>query len=148
MQVDALTLLLRHGASIHFPERDGVEDSRATPADVVLAKLLEHRERCRDPGEPHPEEAVGCLRLLLRVLPSVADSALLAHRPDVILALAGPGGAPLLPLSRLGLAPPELKHLSRCAVRRQLYACWQLPAGIEQLSVPHSLRRYLDLELD
>ncbi|XP_034253084.1 uncharacterized protein LOC117652349 [Thrips palmi] len=145
-KVDTLLLLLRHGATIQFPDRESVDDARATPVDVVLGKLLDFRERF--PGEPFPEETLACLRVLLRVVPSAADSALLRHCPDVILGLAGQDGAPLVPLCRLGVTPPELKHLSRCAVRHQLHLAWGLPKGIEALSVPHALRRYLDLELD
>lgn len=148
---DVLTLLLRHGATIHFPDRACVDDARSTPADVLLGKLLDFRERY--PGQPYPEETVACLRLLLRAVPSVADAALLRHCPEAVLELAvetegEAESAPLLPASRAGGAPPELKHLARCAVRRQLYAAWTLPAGIQALDVPHALRRYLDLELD
>ncbi|XP_052119974.1 uncharacterized protein LOC113216446 [Frankliniella occidentalis] len=146
MRVDTLSLLLRHGATVHFPDRECADDSRATPADVLFGKLLDFRER--RPGEPFPEEVLLCLRLLLRAVPSAADSALLRHCPDVILSLAAPDGSPLVPPSRLGVTPPELKHLARCTVRRHLYLAWSLPQGIQALNVPHALRRYLDLELD
>lgn len=145
-QADTLLLLLRHGATVHFPDRESVDDSRATPVDVVLGKLLDFRERF--PTAPYPEETLDCLRVLLRAVPSAADSAMLRHCPDVILGLAGADGAPLVPANRLGVAPPELKHLSRCAVRHQLHLAWGLPKGIDALSVPHALRRYLDLQLD
>lgn len=145
-KVDTLTLLLRHGATIDFPDRESVDESRATPADVLLSKILDFRERC--PGEPYPAEAVACLRVLLRAQPSAADSALLRHCPELVLGLAAADGAPLLPASRAGGTPPELKHLSRCAVRRRLLAAGGLPRGIPRLDVPVGLQRYLDLELD
>jgi SOCS box len=53
----------------------------------------------------------------------------------------------LLPKTRW-VDPPELKHISRCAVRRQLGRGWGLPNGIEELNVPLTLKSYLDLMED
>lgn len=51
----------------------------------------------------------------------------------------------LLPPSRCGLTPPELKHLCRCCIREALWRNYQLPSGIRCLPVPDSLWRYLDI---
>ncbi|GFQ80834.1 SOCS box domain-containing protein [Trichonephila clavata] len=44
--------------------------------------------------------------------------------------------------------PRSLKHLSRCAVRKSLKECCNLPHGIFQLGLPETLEQYLDLEME
>ncbi|GFY75838.1 SOCS box domain-containing protein [Trichonephila inaurata madagascariensis] len=44
--------------------------------------------------------------------------------------------------------PRSLKHLSRCAVRKSLKECYNLPHGIFQLGLPETLEQYLDLEME
>ncbi|XP_063229105.1 uncharacterized protein LOC134534554 [Bacillus rossius redtenbacheri] len=93
----------------------------------LLARISESSggaSSCRD---------LACLRLALRALPGL----------EPCLAPQG-----LVPPGRCGLAPPELKHLCRCAVREALWRGFQLPRGIALLPLPASLRDYLDLRQD
>ncbi|XP_044748519.1 uncharacterized protein LOC123309452 isoform X3 [Coccinella septempunctata] len=54
----------------------------------------------------------------------------------------------LIPLRRSGFMTPELKHLCRCEIRKSLWYNHQLPTGIQELHVPESLKRYLDILQD
>ncbi|XP_067127909.1 uncharacterized protein [Centruroides vittatus] len=46
------------------------------------------------------------------------------------------------------LEPSELRHLSRCVIRRHLREMWKLPVGIFELPLPNLLQKYLNLEDD
>ena len=133
---DKLHVLLRFGASIDV-EVDG-EDT----VEVLLEKL----ERSRG---HYPYNFVNCLQLILRALPAICICCPEA-RSDLVTAakfykLVKNG---VVPLSRCGIVPVELKHLCRCAIRRVLWKNFQLPNGIRTLSIPDCLRNYLDLLQD
>lgn len=51
----------------------------------------------------------------------------------------------LLPDSRCGKTPPELKHLGRCVIRNHLSKNLKLPWGIKQLGLSQKLQNYLNL---
>lgn len=135
---DKLHILLRFGALV-FQEGD-----RNNIVEFLLNKLSEF-------NHVYPYNVVCCLQLLLRVLPSVSlkeydDSSncnnIIAEKyPDLIQ-------DGIIPARRCGIEPPELKHLTRCCLRKRLWMLHQLPNGIHLLPIPVSLKRYLDLLAD
>lgn len=139
---DILHILLRFGAVVS-------EDACTSGLEALL-------ERLKDFNRVYPFHLVACLKLILRVIISVR-----VYREDGTYV---PGSNVerdsfldkfphfvddmLVPESRCGLSPPELKHLCRCAIRYRLWQNYQLPNGIQRLPVPESLQKYLDLFSD
>lgn len=104
----------------------------------------------------YPFNLVACLKLLLRVVirvrieplntPSIPGSNIDRDAfQDRFPTFVQDG---LVPESRCGMKPPELKHLSRCAVRYRLWQNFQLPNGIRKLPLPDALHSYLDVLVD
>ncbi|CAL4171795.1 unnamed protein product, partial [Meganyctiphanes norvegica] len=81
-----------------------------------------------------------CLRYLLRTVPWVSAKFLNQHVTgsirDVSLVLPG---------VYLGLDPPTLKHLARCATRSNLRMHGLLPHGLEQIGLPATLKDFVNL---
>lgn len=142
---EMLMILLRFGARI-------TSDKVSTnPIESILDRLIEYNRK-------YPYELVTCLKLAMRAVPSIALTvdADLAKRLNLPkdynyqrkLMLTKYGEIledHLVPASRCGLKPVELKHLCRCAVRQILWQNFELPLGIQKLPIPISLKRYLDL---
>lgn len=131
---DKLHILLRFGAVVDY------DWECASIVESLLNKLNEF-------NHVYPYNLVGCLQLILRVVPGVfariqgnwdQRELLLEKYPDLI-------ADGIIPLKRCGIEPPELKHLCRCHVRNSLWKNYQLPNGISSLPIPTSLVRYLDL---
>ncbi|XP_008192040.2 uncharacterized protein stops [Tribolium castaneum] len=122
---DKLHIFLRYGAK--------TEDCLVV---FIMKKLMEF---CH----VYPYNIVACLQLLLRVVPKInlETKKIFEDYPDLV-------EDGLIPLTRCGVQVPELKHLTRCTIRNQLWLNCQLPSGIRTLSVPDSLKRYLDLMED
>lgn len=144
---EILMILLRFGARI-FPGTDNV---CTNPVETILDRLNEYNRK-------YPYELVTCLKLALRSIPSViftVDKAEYRHLAlpaeynyQRKIALEKYGDIlrdHLIPSSRCGLKPVELKHLCRCKVRHILWKNFELPFGIQKLPVPISLKKYLDL---
>ncbi|XP_060531206.1 uncharacterized protein LOC132704905 isoform X2 [Cylas formicarius] len=133
---DRLLILLRFGA-LTVNDKDVV-----TVYDHILNRLMEFNH-C------YPYNLVACLQLLLRVIPMVKiclpEAANMITKDSVIERYGDLVDDGLLPLSRCGFRPPELKHLSRCTIRRKLWENFQLPTGIRMLPLPVTLHRYLDI---
>ncbi|XP_072945516.1 uncharacterized protein stops [Epargyreus clarus] len=142
---EMLMILLRFGARIT------PENASTNPVESILDRLKEYNRK-------YPYELVTCLKLSLRAIPDVSftiDKAILRHLelPNDYnfqrrVALEKYGEIledHLVPASRCGLRPVELKHLCRCKVREALWKNFELPFGIYKLPVPASLKRYLDL---
>jgi ankyrin repeat/SOCS box protein 17 len=151
---EMLLLLLRYGAS--------VLSDHQTDQVPVAEPLSRFQEFCVFSLPLHQTEIpLTCLKILLRAVPTMAA---LPNDPfsDNVRVVIGKGDfgvsrryvhAKLLqegviPSSRSGLTPPELKHLSRCAIRNVLRENWQLPLGIRSLPIPSSVQDYLDLLVD
>lgn len=142
---EMLMILLRFGARI-------TSDTASTnPAESILDRLLEYKR-------VYPYELVSCLKLILRAVPQITfsvDKGVFKHLklPDDYnyqrkVALGKYGEIledHLIPSTRCGLRPVELKHLCRCKVREILWENFELPLGIQKLPVPIYLKRYLDL---
>nr|XP_018895938.1 PREDICTED: uncharacterized protein LOC109029769 [Bemisia tabaci] len=143
-KLDVLTLLVRYGAVL-TDERHPVKFCAFQP---VLYKL----NACCEEEKELPADFLACLELLLRAVERIpnlfpedseaesSDDFVSVH-PELI-------ERGIVPLSKVGLEPVDLKHLSRCAVRRALNDSWQLPHGIQRLDVPGPVKQYLDLEVD
>jgi ankyrin repeat/SOCS box protein 17 len=149
---EVLLLLLRYGASIVTDcENDEV------PVKTSLTRI---NGFCNlNFPFNQTEGPIICLKILLRAVPTMAT--LPCEHFDgnvcVIIGSKNEFGVTrlyfhpkllqegLIPPSRSELTPPELKHLSRCAIRRVLRENWQLPEGIRSLKIPPSLQNYLDL---
>ncbi|CAB3368189.1 Hypothetical predicted protein [Cloeon dipterum] len=130
----ALLLLLRHGARLG-PGEHGVWTQGASP--VALVQQLLRLHEIMQSGGSVPSAAIDCLRLIMRALPHAAlGDERLRETAEIVL-----------PKTRWA-EPPELKHIARCAVRRELGRGWSLPDGIEKLNVPTTLKPYLDLMED
>lgn len=144
---EMLMILLRYGARI-IPSTDNV---CTNPVEAILDRLNECNRK-------YLYGLVTCLKLALRAIPSViftTDKAEYRHLglPEDYnyqrkIALEKYGDIVrdhLIPSSRCGLRPVELKHLCRCKVRHMLWENFELPFGIQKLPVPVSIQRYLDL---
>lgn len=142
---EMLMILLRFGAQV---------SSENAATDSVESVL----DRLKDYNRAYPYELVGCLKLLLRVIPKInftVDKKTFKHlelsddynydRKIVLEKYGEMLSDHLIPSSRCGLRPVELKHLCRCVVRNRLWKNFELPFGIPKLGVPVSLQRYLDL---
>ncbi|CAG9571702.1 unnamed protein product [Danaus chrysippus] len=142
---EILMILLRFGAQF---TSDHVSSN---PVECILDRLKEYNRK-------YPYELVACLKLALRAVPSLSltvDKPALKHLnlPDDYnyqrkIALERYGEIledHLLPSSRCGLKPVELKHLCRCQIRQMLWQNFELPFGIQKLPLPISLKKYLDL---
>ncbi|CAB3241514.1 unnamed protein product [Arctia plantaginis] len=142
---EMLMILLRFGARI-------TSDKVSTnPIESILDRLKEY-------NGVYPYELVTCLKLTMRAVPSITltvNKGELKHLGLPIdynyqrrLMLEKYGDilkSHLIPASRCGLKPVELKHLSRCMVRQMLWKNFELPLGIQKLPIPKTLKRYLDL---
>lgn len=142
---EMLMILLRFGARITS------EKASTNPAESILDRLKEYNRK-------YPYELVSCLKLILRAVPSVTftiDKNTFKHLglPSNYnfqrkVALENYGEIlqdHLMPTSRCGLRPVELKHICRCKVRHLLWKNFELPLGIQKLPVPLHVKRYLDL---
>ena len=143
-----LLILLRFGASIE------AESSSTNPIETILDRLQESNRK-------YPYELVTCLRVILRAVPTVKLTVDMKEYRDfdyeddynyqrrtVLERYPHLLEDHLIPSSRCGLRPTELKHLCRCAVRRRLWENFQLPFGIKRLPIPNALQKYVDLCLD
>ncbi|XP_023718096.1 uncharacterized protein LOC111870221 [Cryptotermes secundus] len=150
-KADVLLLLLRYGASIMFDYETG-----ELPVERPLIQF------CRVHVSNSPlnqiEGPFSCLKMLIRAVPTMATLPSDSFDGEVRVCIGRDtcGLSTLyvhpkllqegmIPPSRSGLIPPELKHLSRCAIRNVLGKNWQLPLGIRSLHIPTSLQDYLDL---
>ncbi|XP_041968933.1 uncharacterized protein LOC121725860 [Aricia agestis] len=142
---EILMILLRFGARIT------ADHVSTNPIESILDRLKEYNRK-------YPYELVTCLKLSLRAVPRMnftVDKNSMKHLelPDDYnyqrrVALQKYGEIVedhLLPTSRCGLRPVELKHLCRCLIRQMLWENFELPFGIKKLPIPLSLKRYIDL---
>lgn len=142
---EILLILLRFGARVIH------ENASTNPVESILDKLKEYNRK-------YPYELVTCLKLVLRAVPEVnftVDKLFAEHLelPEDYnyqrkVALEKYGEVledHLIPSSRCGLKPVELKHLCRCQIRHCLWNNFELPFGIQKLPIPDTLKRYLDL---
>ncbi|XP_068623219.1 uncharacterized protein stops [Battus philenor] len=142
---EVLMILLRFGARI---TSDHVSTN---PIESILDRLKEYNRK-------YPYELVTCLKLSLRAVPKVlltVDKAVYKHLElpddynyDRKVALEKYSDIledHLMPSSRCGLKPVELKHLCRCLIRQMLWENYELPFGIQKLPIPMQLKKYLDL---
>lgn len=142
---EMLMILLRFGARVTS------EKASTNPAESILDRLREYNRK-------YPYELVSCLKLILRAVPSITftidkNAFKQLGLPDDYnyqrkVALEKYGEIlqdHLIPASRCGLRPVELKHLCRCQVRHLLWKNFELPLGIQKLPVPIHIKRYLDL---
>lgn len=142
---EILMILLRFGARI-------ISDHvSSNPIETILERLKEYNRK-------YPYELVTCLKLILRAVSSInvtIDKTLFKHlelpddynyqRKVALEKYSDILKDHLIPSSRCGLRPVELKHLCRCSIREALWRNFELPFGIQKLPVPIALKRYLDL---
>ncbi|KAF5285324.1 hypothetical protein FQA39_LY04423 [Lamprigera yunnana] len=133
---DKLHILLRYGAQ---------DDNNKSVLDNLLNNLNSYNRK-------YPYNLIDCLQFLMRALPGIyiakeEKSDLHSNYQRDIIAEQYPylieDG--IVPISRCGIQPPELKHLCRCCIRHSLWQNYMLPNGIRMLPVPDFLHRYLDL---
>jgi ankyrin repeat/SOCS box protein 17 len=150
-KAEVLLLLLRYGATIMF----GYETD-----DLPVEQSFTQFYGARVSNSPlnQMEGPMACLKILLRAVPTVTTLSRDSFDGEVGVFIGkNPCGFSrlyaqpkllqegIIPPSRSGLIPPELKHLSRCAIRNALRKNWQLPLGIRSLQIPSSLQDYVDL---
>jgi ankyrin repeat/SOCS box protein 17 len=149
-KAEVLLLLLRYGASIAFDYETG---------ELSLERSLIQfcRAHASSPPSDQTEGSFSCLRILIRAVPTMITPAVgSVDEVHVFVGRNACGASTLyvhpkllqqgmIPPSRAGLVPPELKHLSRCAIRNALAKNWKLPHGIKSLPLPSRLQEYLDL---
>ncbi|XP_066592362.1 uncharacterized protein stops [Prorops nasuta] len=146
---DILLIMLRYGASA---ESDALAPS---PLEILLNRLNEFEAQPGKDRIDYPEALLDCLRFLLRTIPSAV-----VRTPPHVALQSGVFSLPLyeqypnlvaqnlIPADRSGIRPPELQHLCRCKIRDILFKNWRLPAGIQTLPIPPSLKEYLDIMYD
>lgn len=136
---DILLILLRFGAIVS-------EDARTSGLEFLMEHLKGY-------DGVYPFNFVACLKIILRVVISVrvypedgtyivgsnVERDMFQDKFDDFTVNG------LVPESRCGVKPPELKHLCRCAIRYRLWQNYQLPSGIGDLPIPKSLHKYLDI---
>lgn len=145
---EMLMILLRFGARITF------DNTSSNPVETILDRLNEYNRK-------YPYELVTCLKLILRAIPRVVftvDRKVFeqlglpeGYNCQRRIALEKYGDIVedhLIPTTRCGLKPVELRHLCRCSIRKRLWENFQLPFGIQQLPIPKKLKKYLDLFTD
>ncbi|XP_069690229.1 uncharacterized protein stops [Periplaneta americana] len=146
---EVLLLLLRYGADLmaDYENREvAVEQSLQQLNAFCTANL----PLTQTPGP------LACIKILLRTVPTMTTLASTSFNcvsidTEKVFGTNKLYFHPLLfttgviPTSRSGITPPELKHLCRCAIRDILRKNWQLPLGIRSLEIPTSLQDYLDL---
>ena len=148
---EMLLLLLRYGASLIL-DHETEEVSTEQPFTQFYEFNLPLQQT---------EIPLNSLKILLRAIPRFA--ALPSQSFSVSVSVVNGEGAfgvskmyvqpkllqeDVIPPSRSGVTPPELKHLSRCVIRNVLRKTWQLPLGIRSLPIPSSVQDYVDLLLD
>lgn len=135
---DKLLMFLRFGAKIF------TDNEQVTVFEHLLNRLMEF-------NHVYPYNLVSCLQLLLRTVPQITiegaedmeDYSLFQKRMlERYSDLIEDG---IVPLTRCGVIPAELKHLCRCTIRHRLWENYQLPNGIRLLPVPDALHKYLDI---
>ncbi|KAF4526020.1 hypothetical protein B566_EDAN000813 [Ephemera danica] len=131
----ALMLLLRYGARVGAAEHGSWEVHHAPLA--LMQQLIRLGEAVMSESVIS-QTGLASVRLLLRALPN-------APLPDEHLRECA--DALQLPFTPWSI-PSPLKHLARCAVRRQLGRSWRLPGGVNDLPIPVTLVPYLDLQED
>ncbi|XP_030745739.1 uncharacterized protein LOC115874660 isoform X2 [Sitophilus oryzae] len=133
---DKLLFFTRFGALTSHEADDG--DS----LEFILNRLMEF-------NHSYPYNLVACLQILLRVTTKVTfkntDKILKDVMMDQYESLIEDG---IMPLSRSGFLPPELKHLCRCKIRECLWNNYNLPHRIHDLPLPDPLRKYIDILVD
>ncbi|XP_047508426.1 uncharacterized protein LOC125051863 [Pieris napi] len=142
---EILMILLRFGARIT------ADHVSSNPIETILDRLQEYKGQ-------YPNELVTCLKLTLRAVPHLnltVDKSALKHlelpedynyQRRIVLEKYGEILKDhLVPSSRCGLQPVELKHLCRCQIRHVLWGNFELPFGIQNLPIPMPLKKYLDL---
>lgn len=141
---DKLHIFLRFGALV-LPEFD---DQSESVVQILLDKLSENKGK-------YPYNIVACLQLILRVVPSLpvkrpqdCEEGSNFQRDYILDNYDYLVDHCIVPMNRCGLIPPDLKHLSRCVVRENLWRNHQLPQGVKFLPVPQGLRRYVDIMED
>ncbi|KAJ9589841.1 hypothetical protein L9F63_027901 [Diploptera punctata] len=145
-----LLLLLRYGANVKINyERDEV--TIETPLKQLNALC---NANC---SLDLSTSIIECLKILLRAIPTMATFPCSTYDGRVYVLVDTVFGLDrmyyhsklieegIIPPSRTGFTPPELKHLCRCSIRDILRQNWQLPHGIQKLDIPFSLKEYLDL---
>jgi ankyrin repeat/SOCS box protein 17 len=150
-KADVLLLLLRYGAALTCDDEAG---------ELPTERSLIHFSRADISNLPlnQTEGPLSCLKILIRAVPTMTafpDNSL-DGEVNVLIGRNACGFSTLyvhprliqigmIPHSRSGLIPPELKHLCRCAIRKALGKNWKLPLGVRSLHLPSSLQDYLDL---
>ncbi|GBP39518.1 hypothetical protein EVAR_32452_1 [Eumeta japonica] len=132
---EVLMILLRFGARI------ALDSSSSNPIESLLERLNEYNRK-------YPYELVTCLKLVLRAVPSIfflkdeRFSVGCNHQRKIMLEKYGDILEDhLIPSSRCGLKPVELKHLCRCKIRDTLWNNFQLPFGIQGLPLPEKMKK-------
>ncbi|RZB39158.1 SOCS box domain containing protein [Asbolus verrucosus] len=122
---DKLLIFLRYGASIND-----------NSVEILLKRLMEF---CH----VYPYNIIACLQLVLRAIPTIelTREVIFENYFDLVK-------DSIIPLTRCGIEVPELKHITRCCIRKRLGENHQLPHGIRVLSIPDSLKRYIDIMED
>ncbi|XP_045479233.1 uncharacterized protein LOC123684134 isoform X2 [Harmonia axyridis] len=142
---DKVHIFLRFGALLRASEKE----ENVGVVQTIISKLSESDRK-------YPFNYVCILQLILRVIPSLipphfnnllncSDEQQRKILVERYYSLMEDG---LIPIGRSGLIPPELKHFCRCEIRKNLWYNHQLPAGIRELPLPESLKRYLDIMQD
>lgn len=140
---EIVLILLQYGSAVKFDQGDGCSSSPLEP----LLKLMSE-------STLYPLHSLYCLKYLLRAFPTIGY--LPAQQPDPTNFQASESICvedrliqdKVIPISRCGGTPPELKHLCRCTIRHELWLRWQLPFGIPHLPLPLTLMEYLNLMED
>jgi ankyrin repeat/SOCS box protein 17 len=150
-KAEVLLLLLRYGAAI-------MNDYETDELPMERSLIYFCRAHVSSSPLNQTEGPFSCLKVLIRAVPTMVTLPSDSFDGEVRVFI-GRNSCGLnrlyfhpklvqdgiVPPSRSGLIPPELKHLSRCAIRNALGKNWQLPLGIRSLRVPSSLQDYLDL---
>lgn len=137
-QPHQLLIILRYGGTVY----NGYDKEDA--AERIVRKLIIQQSR----GGNYLLRTLRCLRYILRAVVSLKMENIYKideNAKESCLKLMERG---ILPANRIGINPPQLKHLARCAVRKIMIEHGMVPHGIAKLEIPEMLKQYVDLIRD
>ncbi|XP_019868896.1 uncharacterized protein LOC109597598 isoform X2 [Aethina tumida] len=134
-QPQHILFILRYGGSVY--NNADIENV----AKYLVKKVSKQQIR----SGYHYTNLLNCLRYLLRAIPSLKLNDLYKNDKVNSRKLVDDG---ILPANRVGITPPPLEHLARCAVRKCMIQSGTIPKGIKKLNIPDDLKSYINLYKD
>lgn len=134
---DVVNLLMKNGAITYLPFDDGEYERYS-----IFQLFVEKMELCSGHCGCYPSNVAESFSIFMRTVPHVSSVCRLEDEGDwfAVTAFFDDLG------TRNVHEPESLRHLARCAARVYLSKNHLLPARLNDVPVPVSVKRYIDLE--